>query len=321
MRAAAILGLGPSPRDLKPFQKISDASWLVGLPAAPNEAEVILIFGGDGTVHRHLAQLVKLQLPVLVVPAGSGNDFARALDLHSVRDSLSAWKNFASSGENVRTIDLGLIVPLALPITVPRDRVFPQGLKPSQEGETGGTAEVMPSPNLGYYFCCVAGCGLDAEVARRANQLPRWLRSHGGYAISFSGALRSFAPLPMNILLPKAEQSTEFGAHQSKPTVLLACANTPTYGGGMRVAPRAKLDDGKLDICHVTNIDKFKLFCLFPTVYFGRHLSTPEVEYFQAARLRIQTERPLDVYADGEYVCQTPVEIAVRPRALRVVVP
>jgi len=89
----------------------------------------------------------------------------------------------------------------------------------------------------------------------------------------------------------------------------------------MRVAPHAKLDDGKLDICHVTDIDKFKLFCLFPTVYFGRHLSIPEVEYFQAVRLRIQTERPLDVYADGEYVCQTPVEIAVRPRALRVVVP
>src|SRR2546425_8156727 len=88
MRAAAILGLGSSPRDLKPFQKISDASWLIGLPAAPNEAEVILVFGGDGTVHRHLAELVDLQLAVLVVPAGSGNDFARALNLGSVRDSL-----------------------------------------------------------------------------------------------------------------------------------------------------------------------------------------------------------------------------------------
>jgi len=305
MRAAAILGLGPSPRDLKPFQKISDASWLIGLPAAPNEAEVILIFGGDGTVHRHLAQLVDLQLPVLVVPAGSGNDFARALNLGSVRDSIAAWKKFASSAANVRTIDLGVIIPLASRVAI------------AEEAEPAR----RPLPGTSGYFCCVAGCGLDAEVARRANQLPRWLRSHGGYAISFLGALRSFAPLPMNILLPKAEQSTEFGAHQSKPTVLLACANTPTYGGGMRVAPRAKLDDGKLDICHVTNIDKFKLFCLFPTVYFGRHLSTPEVEYFQAARLRIQTERPLDVYADGEYVCQTPVEIAVRPRALRVVVP
>jgi diacylglycerol kinase family enzyme len=43
------------------------------------------------------------------------------------------------------------------------------------------------------------------------------------------------------------------------------------------------------------------------------------VEYFQDSRLRVETEHPLDVYADGEYVCQTPVEIAVECAALKVV--
>ena len=81
MRVAAILGLGSSTTHLKPFAQISDALWQLGLPANPTEADAILVFGGDGTVHRHLPQLVKLQLPVLVVPHGSGNDFARALDL------------------------------------------------------------------------------------------------------------------------------------------------------------------------------------------------------------------------------------------------
>ena len=88
---AKFLGLD-SIKDVKPFQKDSDANWLVGLPADSNEADAILIFGGDGTVHRHLPQLVKLRLPVLVVPCGSGNDFARALGLGSVRDSLAAWR-------------------------------------------------------------------------------------------------------------------------------------------------------------------------------------------------------------------------------------
>ena len=83
MRAAAILGLGCSERDLKAFQENSTADWLIGLPASSSEADVILIFGGDGTVHRHLAQLVHLHRPVLVVPRGSGNDFARALGLRS----------------------------------------------------------------------------------------------------------------------------------------------------------------------------------------------------------------------------------------------
>ena len=82
-----------------------------------------------------------------------------------------------------------------------------------------------------------------------------------------------------------------------------------------------QLDDGALDICVIPNMSKLKLFCLFPTVYFGRHLSIRQVEYFQTERLRLETERPLDVYADGEYVCRTPIEVKVAPGALRVIVP
>ena len=106
-----------------------------------------------------------------------------------------------------------------------------------------------------------------------------------------------------------------------QPTILAAFANTPTYGGGMKIAPQAKLDDGKLDICIVRAMNKFKLFCLFPTVYFGRHLKFGEVEYGQVARVRLETEHPLDVYADGEFVCQTPVEFSVARDALKVIVP
>ena len=89
----------------------------------------------------------------------------------------------------------------------------------------------------------------------------------------------------------------------------------------MKIAPQAKLDDGKLDVCIVRGMDTFKLFCLFPTVYFGRHLTFKEVEYTQTPVVRIDTEYPLDVYADGEYVCQTPAEFSVARNALRVIVP
>jgi len=89
----------------------------------------------------------------------------------------------------------------------------------------------------------------------------------------------------------------------------------------MRIAPRAAMDDGRLDICLVRDLSALKLFCLFPSVYFGKHLSFSGVEYFQAKRLRIEAELPVDIYADGEYVCQTPAEIGVDRGALRVVVP
>ena len=145
MRAAAILGLGTSPSDLDPFQAGSPTSWIQGLPASASDADAVVIFGGDGTIHRHLGALVRLRLPVLVVPSGSGNDFARALHLRSRRDSVNAWRGFESGKIRPRTIDLGVIRRTA-------------------------------SPEIERYFCCVAGCGLDSLTARRANRMPRWLR-------------------------------------------------------------------------------------------------------------------------------------------------
>ena len=79
---------------------------------------------------------------------------------------------------------------------------------------------------------------------------------------------------------------------KSQPTLLAAFANTPTYGGGMKIAPRAQMDDGLLDVCMIGGVDPFKLACLFPTVYFGRHLRIREVDYFPAAHLRVETEHP-----------------------------
>src|ERR1700676_4265600 len=118
MRAAVIFGLGASPADLKPFQAGYTTQWLQGLPAASLDADAMLIFGGDGTIHRHLPALVRLELPVLIVPAGRGNDFARALNLRSVRDSLRVWRDFESGKIQARAIDLGVIIPsTAVPCT------------------------------------------------------------------------------------------------------------------------------------------------------------------------------------------------------------
>jgi len=248
------------------------------------------------------------------VPCGSGNDFARALKLGRIPASLEAWRKFCSGSGNVRSIDLGVITPL--------------------------TAEhcAAQAPALPRYFCCVGSVGLDAEISRRANRLPRWLRAHGGYALSLLPALSSFTPVRMTISVLH-EEHRDFVVDR-KPIMVAAFANAPSYGGGMKIAPRAQLDDGKLDVCIIKHMDKMKLFCLFPSVYFGRHLNVPQVEYSQAERLvflsssfeprpplatrfvlGLETDEPHDVYADGEYICQTPIEVSVARGALRVIVP
>jgi diacylglycerol kinase (ATP) len=165
----------------------------------------------------------------------------------------------------------------------------------------------------------VAGIGLDSEVARRANALPRWLRGHGGYALTLAPTIFRFAALPVKIFA--ADEASGWTTRSDQPTILAAFANTSTYGGGMKIAPHAQMDDGQLDVCVIGGVDPFKLACMFPTVYFGRHLNIREVEYFQAERLRVETETPLDVYADGELVCRTPVEVTVERAALKVLTP
>lgn len=299
MRAAAIFGLGSTARDLKPFQDNSAVEWQIGLPASCADSDAVVIFGGDGTLHRHLPQLVRLGLPVLMVPRGSGNDFARALGIRNLRNALCAWEGFRGGHGGTRHIDLGVITPV-----------------PAQPRTIGSSVWIPPKF---YYFACIGGVGLDAEIARRANDMPRWLRARGGYALTLPGALAKFTPRRTTVLIPEQDDSDNFVAHYSQPTFLAAFANTPVYGGGMRIAPNARLDDGALDVCMVGKVNKVKLASLFPTVYFGRHLKIAAVDYFRAARVRIETERPVDVYADGEYVCRTPAEVSIAPRALTVI--
>jgi diacylglycerol kinase (ATP) len=340
MRAAAILGLGCSPKLLSPFQNNKtlaslNIEWQMGVPAYANDADVILLFGGDGTIHRHLGPLVRLGLPVLIVPAGSGNDFARAIGLPRLRDSLAAWQKFCAGAGNVRAIDLGVISEVEPASTVAGD-VSDTGEVSTSRAQNARETCSERSRRMEHprYFCCVAGVGLDAEVARRANRLPRWLRAHGGYLLSLLPAIFQYAPVPIKISKPSSDllssrtislQSKNADASwtvlSSQPAILAAFANTPTYGGGMKVAPKAKMDDGLLDVCIVGEVDPFKLFCMFPTVYGGKHLRIREVRYSQAARIRVETEHPLDVYADGEFVCRTPVEISIESAALKIVSP
>ena len=308
MRAAAILGPGNLSKYVEKFRRVGNADWTLATPASSNDADVAVIFGGDGTVHRHLPQLVSLGLPVLVVPCGSGNDFARPLKLRSVHDSLAAWQHFTARGKNIRTIDLGLIRAIASAEAV-------AGGPPVQSSTSKTSDKSVRPTQAAHYFCGVAGVGIDTEIARRANALPKWFRAHGGYALCAPRELLRFAPFPMKVSMGNEDNTS------AKPTILAAFANTPAYGGGMMIAPNAQLDDGKLDVCVVRAMDTFKLFCLFPTVYFGGHLGFGEVEYSQREAARIETEYPLDVYADGEYVCQTPVEVGVVRNVLKVIVP
>jgi diacylglycerol kinase (ATP) len=279
MIAAALLHSDVSPRIVDRFRSSGVEIRIQDSLQNCATLSAALIFGGDGTVHRHLPQLHEQKIPMLVVPAGSGNDFAKAMGIRSVEIALRAWQQFCADGSNVREIDLGII--------------------------RASGQEIL--------FCCVAGVGMDAEANARANRMPQWLKGRGGYVLAALQSLIAFKPVEMSVKTAQKEiQRSAF---------FVAVGNAHRYGGGMKVTPRALPDDGLLDICMVSKLNKLKLLCWVPTIFFGGHLRLKQVEYFQAEQVRIETERELELYADGDFACKTPVEIGVVRRALRVIVP
>ena len=288
MRAVAIFGRNAKPEDLAPFRRAHLDAHITQARSPEPGFDAALILGGDGTVHRHLATLAETQIPLLVVPGGSANDFARSLGMHTKAAALRAWEHFCLGKGTLRQIDLGIISPL-----------------------TAATSDQRPDTANSIYYTCIASTGLDAEANRRANALPPRLRARGGYVYAAIAEIARWTTQRITV----ATMTNTI----SEPATFVAVGNAPFYGDGMKMTPRAQLDDGLLDVCFVRHTSKRRLLTFFPTVFLGRHLSLPEVEYFQTPCLRLETERPMDIYADGEYICKTPVEISIKPRALRVI--
>jgi len=285
LRAIAIVAPQVSKSHLLPFQTDRVVTWTDN----PAEADVAVLFGGDGTVHFHLATILDHKLPLLVVPTGSANDFASSVSIHSRRSALRAWQAFCAGTQNVVTIDIGTI--------------------------TKHSSDNCQLTTSNWYFACIAYLGLDSATNALANQLPRFLRAHGGYILSLLPTLVRFRPQRITV------RDAAGSVLHSEPAMLTCFANTPRYGHGLRIAPEARMTDGLLDLCFVRRLGKLKLLGLFSSVYWGKHTKLPYVSMCRGERFILETERPTALFADGEYVCQTPAEISIVPRALRVIVP
>jgi diacylglycerol kinase (ATP) len=91
----------------------------------------------------------------------------------------------------------------------------------------------------------------------------------------------------------------------------VAVTNTPTYGGGLKIAPQADISDRWLEVCIAKQTSRRKLLRNFPRIFSGKHLSLPFVESFQAREIQISAGRRSVVFADGELLGYPPVIIQV----------
>jgi len=97
--------------------------------------------------------------------------------------------------------------------------------------------------------------------------------------------------------------------------------NSRQYGGGIRITPAAEIDDDLLDLCIVHRTSRFQLLKTLPLAYSGAHVRSKFVETGRGREFHFESERPMDVYADGEHVTTTPVQFGLCAEKLRMVVP
>jgi diacylglycerol kinase (ATP) len=165
------------------------------------------------------------------------------------------------------------------------------------------------------WYTCVTASGFDAEANRWANTVKRL----SGTALYVAAVLRTLAVYkPHPFLLTVDGEAHELRAW------LVAVGNGPAYGGGMNIAPNARLDDGLLDITVVGEMSRLEMLWNFPKVFKGTHLANTKVTTFRGARAELESldpSVPMDVYADGELVGPLPATMEAVRDALTVRVP
>jgi diacylglycerol kinase (ATP) len=157
------------------------------------------------------------------------------------------------------------------------------------------------------------GVGLDAEAARFASGVYRKMRGRSRYLLSAIRALGGFRGIGVSVSLEGAEKTFLQGT-----ALVLGILNTPSYGGGLRLAPEASLEDGRLDLVLLENLSAFEIAQILPRLAISGEIRTERIHRHCVTRARIETERPCAFHADGEIVGMTPVEIEVVPGAMRV---
>jgi YegS/Rv2252/BmrU family lipid kinase len=154
--------------------------------------------------------------------------------------------------------------------------------------------------------------GIDS-VANEAINNNRWLPGLLVYRLAPVGAIMRWKAGVFTLV--------EDGETRTLPLHSVVVANSGAYGHGLQIVPSAQLDDGMLDVLTVGDGPRSQVVKFINQAKIGAHLTNPRVTVTQAREVTISADRPIPVYADGDYLCELPVTVTVRPAALNLVLP
>ncbi|SOC36630.1 diacylglycerol/lipid kinase family protein [Ureibacillus acetophenoni] len=241
---------------------------------------LIVAVGGDGTIHEVLNGIVeKSNIYIGFVKAGSGNDYSRA------------YHSFQSAKE----IELFLKTPYGMRMD--------SGL-------------IQATLDMNRKFINNAGIGFDGFVSRNANRskIKGLLNKFGLGKLSYGfltiTSLFTFKPFNIEVIVDNRR-------FEYKKAWFVTVSNQPYFGGGMKLSPESKPDDGVLEVTIVHNLHHLKLLFLFGTVFLGTHTKLSEVTQLKGTQIQVRVEEPQYFHADGEVLGSTNQNSPITYRILK----
>lgn len=246
--------------------------------------EAIVAVGGDGTlsevVHGFLSAppADRAKAVAGTWPAGSGCDTARHLGLMPGMGA-KALLGMLKAGKT-RRFDAGVVHYT------------------TEEGGSGSR-----------YFINIAALGLAGTVARELEKGGKRWGGAGGYLVASLWGLARARAEPVSLVVDGA-------AEPPIPIHTAVVANSSTFGGGMRIADGADMEDGRFDLVTVSGVSKWRLLLNFPKIYRGAHFGVEGVSRRLVRRVEASADGPVWLNIDGEALGRLPAVFEVRPRAL-----
>jgi YegS/Rv2252/BmrU family lipid kinase len=250
----------------------------------------VVAVGGDGTLNEVVngyldsgGQAINPAAAIGLLPCGTGSDFRRSLGLKTRADAIRA-------------------------LTTPNTRMLDAVRVEFKDKDNAPSSR----------FCInVATFGLGGETAAAVNRwretLPKWI---GGRARFMAAAVRGLGQYRNLSVRVRLDGEREFEIKSN----LLVVANGRFAGGGMMLAPHAKLDDGLLDVILTDRATRLDVIKELPRMQRGAYLNNPKVSEMRAREVAISSDAPLAIEIDGEHAGSTPARLTALPAAVRFVV-
>lgn len=251
----------------------------------PGKVKAIVAVGGDGTISEVWHGMQGSDIPLGVIPAGSGNDFARSL---------------------------GLPTNMKKAIT----RLQKNHFQAQKQIDTAVAMMTGKKMKKKFVSCC--GVGFDGEVAFFANRSKIKQKLN---AVFLGGLIYPIMLVRRALTYGKTEAfvTVDGNRYDFSDVWFVAVLNMPYYGGGMKIAPHSRPDDGVLNVCVVSNMKRLRFLLLFVTVFFGRHVRLRGVTFLKGRTVKVETKTKKPIHIDGEPAGEDAVEITVLPRSLSVI--